>query len=202
MKKISVLPVLVFGCLVALATDSWAQSLPTPIARWDLNGSGADSVGSSPATVNNVQWVTDPILGAERQVAYFGGGGTIFVPKTTALDLHGTGFTLMGWVKSPDFSIVPGPNTFFTLIDSQGVSGSLDSAYRLRYNASSLNWQFNDPTAVNIKFFKTDEVTSDLMQANTWNHVALTYDGSWGLWRKRCIPPLIILLANLGGGIF
>jgi hypothetical protein len=186
MKKISMFPPLLsticaLGLMTCVVT---AQSLPTPVASWDLNGSGADAIGLSPATVNNVQWLTDTILGTERQVAYLGAGGTIFVPKTSALDLHATGFTLMGWVKSPDFSITPGPNTFFTLIDSQGVSNSLDSAYRLRYNASSLNWQFKmvdayvDPTAVNIKFYKTDEDTTDLMSENTWNHIALSYDGS------------------------
>lgn len=185
MKKISLVPSFQFSlvCALSLMTCVVSAQLPTPVAQWDLNGSGADSIGLSPATVNNVQWVTDTILGTERQVAYLGAGGAIFVPKTSALDLHATGFTLMGWVKSPDLLIVPGPNTFFTLIDSQGNS-SLDGAYRLRYNASSLNWQFKmvdsyvDPTAVNIKFYKTDEITTDLMTENTWNHVALTYDGT------------------------
>jgi hypothetical protein len=180
-----------FTLLTGLLLSSFvgAQTIDTNtltnglVARWMLNGSGAETIGNSSAIANNVQWVKSNIYGSERQVAYLGSGGTLFVPKTPALNLHGTGFALIGWVKSPDFSIVPGPNTFFTLIDSQGQSGVIDSAYRLRYNSSSLNWQFKmnnsyvDSTAVNIKFFKTGEWGNDLMYNNTWNFIVLSYDG-------------------------
>jgi hypothetical protein len=198
-STIPFVPLSTIGALSLMTCVVSAQALPSPVARWDLNGTGADAIGLSPATVNNVQWASDTILGTERQVAYLGAGGRISVAKTSALDLHATGFTLMGWVKSPNLSIVPGPNTFFTIIESQGVTGVIGPAYLLRYNASSIHFQFSTEQNGNyrdMKFFRTDEWTTDLMQSNQWNHVAVSYDGQTF---RAFINGLV--LSNSGGNV-
>ncbi len=172
------------GALNSYSQTSVDQYL---VARWLLNGTAADSVGTANGVATNVSWTTDTILGQQRQVAYMGNAGSsISISSNSSLNLQSGGFTIVGWVKSPDLSAVSTVNSYYTLIDSQGVSGQHESAYDLRYSASSLNFLFStqdvypgsDPGYRNVKFYKTSESANDLLLPNEWNLIALSYDGS------------------------
>ena len=154
-----------------------------------MAGDANDVLGISPGVAQNIQWQTAELAGVSRLVAYLGTVGGVrgsSVAKTAALNLPSTGYTIMGWVKSPDYAPSPPPNTYFTLIDSQGVNGSQESAYILRYGPQGLNFQVSaldnypgaDANARNIKFAKTSDLNADVLAANRWYQIAITYDGT------------------------
>lgn len=158
-------------------------------ARWLLSSNATDSLGISDGVASNVQWVSQNIGGTVKQVAYLGDGGEISVAKTSALNLPATGFTLAGWVMSPDFSSAPAPNAYFTLIESQGVVNQHQAAYNLRYSSQGLCFEFSsqdvypnpDPGYRGIKWISADATSaadSKLLQSNQWYHIAVTYDGT------------------------
>ena len=159
------------------------------VAQWKLQGDATDSLGISNGTAQNIQWQTANVGGTSKTVAYLGSSsavGGVTVNKTPALDLPSTGYTITGWVQSPNFGVTPPPNTYFTMLDSQGVGGSQQSAYVLYYGPQGLDFQVSsldnypnsDPNYRNIKFVKTSDSNADVMSANQWYFVAITYDGS------------------------
>ena len=109
--KASHLAVLVIAC-VFLTASAQAQSWITNglVAEWKLEGDANDTIGSSTGNAQNVQWVTKTVGTKLKTVAFLGGEsgiGGINIPNTPALNLHSTGYTLTGWVMSPDFSKTP-----------------------------------------------------------------------------------------------
>jgi len=159
------------------------------VAQWKLQGDATDSLGISNGTAQNIQWQTANVGGTSKTVAYLGSSsavGGVTVNKTPALNLPSTGYTITGWVQSPNFGVTPPPNTYFTMLDSQGVGGSQQSAYVLYYGPQGLDFQVSsldnypnsDPNYRNIKFVKTSDSNADVMSANQWYFVAITYDGS------------------------
>jgi len=153
-------------------------------ARWRLEGNGADDLGLSPGTTQNVTWVTSTPTRNQRLVASFGVGAAagLTIPKTTAFDLPATGYSIMGWVRSPTYAPAPSPNAYFTLIASQGVGGQQEDAFILRYSSHGLNFQCSsldnypnpDPGYRDIKF---SNASNEVLVVNNWHHIAVTYDG-------------------------
>ena len=125
----------------------------------------------------------------QKTVAFLGGGGGVggvSVAKTTALNLPATGYTIMGWVKSTNFSATTPPNTYFTLIGSQGINGQQEDAFGVGYGPQGLSFQTSgldnypsfDPGYRAFKFVKTTDFASDVLQPDKWHFVAVTYDGT------------------------
>ena len=159
------------------------------VAQWKLQGDATDTLGISNGTAQNIQWQTANVGSTSKTVAYLGGSsalGGVTVNKTSALDLPSTGYTITGWVQSPNFGVTPPPNTYFTMLDSQGVGGSQQSAYVLSYGPQGLDFQVSsldnypnpDSNYRNVKFVKTSDSAGDVMSANQWYFVTITYDGS------------------------
>ena len=182
--------ILSLGMLIVLVSSASAQSWLTNglVAHWKLDGDANDAVGNSSGNAQNVQWVTKTVGTKAKTVAFLGGEsgiGGINIPNKPALNLPSTGYTLTGWVMSPDFSVTPPPNTFFTLIASQGIPGVQESAYILRYGPQGLEFQDStldnypnfDPGYVDIKFYKTSDFSNDVLAPNIWHLVTVTYDG-------------------------
>ena len=159
------------------------------VARWKLDGNANDALGVSPGIAQNIQWVTQTVGATPKTVAFLGGGGGVgglSVAKTTALNLPATGYTIMGWVKSTNFSATTPPNTYFTLIGSQGINGQQEDAFGVGYGPQGLSFQTSgldnypsfDPGYRGFKFVKTTDFASDVLQPDKWHFVAVTYDGT------------------------
>lgn len=172
-------------CLFLGCNQLAAQTLQ---AEWLLQGDAADHLGVSDGTATGVQWVNAYINGSPRTVASFNDFSSILVPKTASLNLPATGYSLMGWVKSPDFSSAPAPNAYFTLFRAGGIPNQSESAYSFRFSSQGLSFQVSslnnypnfDPGYRDIKWISpgaTSSADSHLLDANQWYHIAVTYDG-------------------------
>ncbi len=158
-------------------------------AQWKFDGDSNDTLGRSPGVAQGVQFVTSEVLGRPQTVAFLGGSGGpngVTVAKTAALDLPSTGYTIVGWVNSPSYAPTPPPNTYFTLIASQGIVGAQHDAFRLMYGPQGLNFTVSsldnfpgsDPGYRDVKFVRTTDANGDVLAANRWYQVAVTYDGA------------------------
>lgn len=186
------------GSYSVTITNPWGSVTSNPVtltvasglvAQWKLEGNANDSVGASNGVAQNVQWVSQKVGDVSRTVAFLGGASSvagISVPKTPSLDLPITGYTISGWVMSPNFTAAPPANGYFTLVASQGIGGQQEDAYVLRYSAHGLNFQVSsldnypnpDPNYRDIKFFRTSASDANVMTSGRWYLVAVTYDGS------------------------
>jgi hypothetical protein len=131
MKKISVLPVLVFGCLVVLASGGWAQAVDTDadgvndyregkdgtdpnnvssynplskglVAFFAMGGNSDDESGCNQTLISsNVIYTTDR-LGLPNAAAYF--NGTAFMRGNSRVQLaeSAESHTVSVWVKTED----------------------------------------------------------------------------------------------------
>lgn len=158
-------------------------------AQWKLDGDSNDTLGRSHGVGQGVQYVTSQVLGRPQPVAFLGGAGGpngVTVANTAALDLPSTGYTIVGWVNSPSYAPTPPPNTYFTLIASQGVVNSQHDAFRLMYGPQGLNFTVSsldnypapDPGYRDVKFVRTSDSNGDVLAANRWYQIAVTYDGA------------------------
>lgn len=172
--------------LIGFIPRSESQTLQ---AAWSLEGNASDQLGVSDGTATGILWTTDSINGHTKTVASFQSGASLVVPKTSNLDLPASGFTLMGWAKSPDFSTAPAPNSFYTLFRAGGVPNQEESAYALRFSAQGINFQIStlnnypnyDPGYRDIRWLSDNAANSSsshLLAANTWYHIAVTYNGT------------------------
>lgn len=159
------------------------------VAQWKLEGDAEDVLGISPGIAQNIQWQSGLPGNRQRAVAYLGGGpvGGVNVQKTPALNLPATGYSIMGWVMSSNYTSTPPPNTYFTLIASQGTSDpQQEDAFILRYGPQGLNLQVSaldnypgtDLGSRNIKFVKSSDLNGDVLQPGKWHWICATYDGN------------------------
>jgi len=128
------------------------------VASYDFNeGTGSsltDRSGNSHAgTVIGATWTTGKFGGA---LSFDGVNDYVNIPDDTQLDITGD-ITLMAWVNTPGGGF-----------DNIIVKGVLGSAYALFLNSLGLEYNLGTYSGS----------TGESIPADTWTHVALTYDGS------------------------
>lgn len=149
----------------------------------DLTGSGANGVAQ------NLEWQANPVrplgnIGAFLNPnASFGG---VLIQDHPSLHLPATGYTICGWVQSPDFSVLPDTNYYMYLIESQTVVGQQESAFALAYGSQGLIFQCSsldnypnpDLSGRLIRFGSNFDIATNVITSNQWHSIALVYDGN------------------------
>jgi N-acetylneuraminic acid mutarotase len=159
-------------------------------AWWRLEGDGVDAQGTSPGSAQNISWVERQVGLTTKPVAFLAGSTAVAglnVAKTPALNLPLAGYTLMGWVYSPNYAATTG-NAFYTLIDGQGSSpgNPQAAAYNLFYGRQALNFQVSsldnypgfDPNYRHLKFTRHPDGSGTILEAGRWHLIAVTWDGA------------------------
>ena len=149
----------------------------------DLTGSGANGVA------RNLGWQASPV-GTSGNIGAFlnpnANLGGVLIQDHPSLHLPATGYTICGWVQSPDFSALPNTNYYFLLIESQTVASQQETAFALGYGSQGLNFQCGsmdnypnpDPGGRNIRFGLTGALSTNVISSKQWHLIALVYDGS------------------------
>lgn len=96
-------------------------------------------------------------------------GGYITVSDSSSLDIDGEAFSFSVWIK-PNFTETLTRHTY--IFDKMAASSS---AYRFLFNANIYDFRFRLDTADGVVNCNTTDLS---WTANTWHHLAGTYDGS------------------------
>ena len=166
------LPLSVF-LIIHSMVGVFAQALPNPTAWWKLEGNANDYAGGANGIANNIQWVTSSLQGTDRTVALFNGTAAISVAEQANLQLGST-FSLTAWVNASQWQ-----PTRFAIFNAGGAVNTAEPSYSFSVGASDDGFQMsgmNDYPINSKTYFYGGSYTA--LSSNTWNHFAMTYDGS------------------------
>jgi len=149
----------------------------------DLTGGGANGVA------RNLEWQANPVDSPGNTGAFLNPNsnlGGVLIQDHPSLHLPATGYTVCGWVQSPDFSVLPNTDHYMYLIESQTIVSQQESAFALGYDAHGLFFQCGsldnypdfDPGERLIRFGSTGESLPNLISSKQWHQIALVYDGN------------------------
>ena len=149
----------------------------------DLTGGGANGVA------RNLEWQANPVDSPGNIGAFLNPNsnlGGVLIQDHPSLHLPATGYTICGWVQSPDFSVLPNTDHYMYLIESQTIVSQQESAFALGYDAHGLffqcgsldNYPDSDPGGRLIRFGLTGESLPNVISSKQWHQIALVYDGN------------------------
>ncbi|WP_169454359.1 LamG-like jellyroll fold domain-containing protein [Catelliglobosispora koreensis] len=148
-----------------LAKTTYTGAGATPIARWKLNGDGADATGNSPGTTSNVTW--SPEKGGSGIF-----NGTTSVTQAAAVADVQNSVTVSAWVKLE----AKGASRFAVVMP--GVLGS--SALKLGYDSTLDKWlaamAIREPGKSTNTWVPAPMSAAGAPQVNVWTHLAVTVD--------------------------
>ena len=167
------------------------------VALWSGEGDGSDSAGGNGATLTDISFAVGKV---GKAFSFDGASPAIKIPAGTALDVGaGDGFTIMAWIKPYNLSeqqrneIFEWNNGNFNQAAPWGVHLLMMRPYEMGLGAGNLVANVHDTDGQDHLI----SARGGTLAANTFRHVALSYDKISGVARLFC-NGTIVAEQNLG----